>query len=38
MGKITTKQVEHVANLARLTFNEAEKEKLPKISARYWTT
>lgn len=28
MSKITIKQVEHVANLARLTFNEEEKEKL----------
>ncbi len=28
MAKITIKQVEHVANLARLTFNEQEKEKL----------
>ena len=28
MAKITIEEVEHVANLARLTFSEAEKEKL----------
>lgn len=28
MTKITIEEVEHVANLARLTFTEAEKEKL----------
>lgn len=28
MTKITIAEVEHVANLARLVFNEAEKEKL----------
>lgn len=28
MGKITIEQVEHVANLARLRFNEEEKQKL----------
>ena len=28
MEKITVKQVEHVANLARLRFNEEEKQKL----------
>lgn len=28
MGKITIEQVEHVANLARLRFNEEEKQRL----------
>lgn len=28
MGKITIQEVEHVANLARLEFNEEEKKKL----------
>lgn len=28
MAKITIQEVEHVANLARLTFDEKEKEKL----------
>ena len=28
MAKITIKEVEHVANLARLEFNEEEKKKL----------
>ena len=28
MTKITIKEVEHVANLARLTFDEKQKEKL----------
>lgn len=28
MNKITIKEVEHVANLARLTFNEEQKELL----------
>ena len=28
MAKITIKEVEHVANLARLVFNEEEKKKL----------
>ena len=28
MAKITIEEVEHVANLARLTFSEPEKEKL----------
>ena len=28
MAKLTIEEVEHVANLARLTFSDAEKEKL----------
>ena len=34
MTKITIQEVEHVANLARLTFNEEEKEKLAEQLAR----
>ena len=34
MTKITTEEVEHVANLARLTFSEAEKEKLAEQLAK----
>ena len=34
MAKITIQEVEHVANLARLTFNEEEKEKLAEQLAR----
>jgi len=34
MEKITIKEVEHVANLARLEFNEEEKEKLTRHLAK----
>ena len=34
MAKITIQEVEHVANLARLTFDEEQKEKLAEQLAR----
>ena len=34
MTKITIQEVEHVANLARLTFDEEQKEKLAEQLAR----
>ncbi len=34
MAKLTLEEVDHVANLARLTFSEAEKEKLAEQLAK----